>query len=648
MKKNKIRLFVLSTLFIGLVSLTIVFSFYASPSPTELTYSSELGVYDLSPNGERGGRSIPASCESGYIHGNGLSLGLPGENECWNYQNCSMSATPSNPRAGQNVSLNWTPAMAATVYVDGVSIGWPYYSGVMVNPGGAGTHRLSVYIADDHNSTTYTCGMDIEVADLSASCAADRTTSYVNQPVTWTASVSGGVAPYTYTWTRGNGAALGTGNPLVFTYTEVGPKYAKVLVTDANGDTSAVTQCSNFVTVSEPTQPDLISSNITKSGGGTTITTNETVTFTATAGNQTAVNAGAFNDSFAYGYGGSGGSFTPITTINVASLAGNTSRTDTSSSIAFATPGTVTVRHCVDIENSVPETNDSNNCSYQDFVVGSTITASCSASPNPAEEGDSVTWSASVSGGTSPYSYQWQGTDSLSGSGSSVSKTYSSQGTKSGQVKVTDSLGRTSGWVNCADLVVVDDPSYCLTEIRGRVIGDTAWSTNSVEISGTEEVEFEWTVSGLGVDYFTLGRSAPGPYEEIVRDISAPFNGSTQDITEPAVEGESFFFSAQCFTSTESNGAAIRVTRSETLAPPTITVDPDRVRQGETTNLTGNLNGHSGCTITGGTTNIAVPDGTNAFSYTSGAIMGETIITLDCTLGEASDTVYIVPSIEHF
>jgi hypothetical protein len=67
----------------------------------------------------------------------------------------------------------------------------------------------------------------------------------------------------------------------------------------------------------------------------------------------------------------------------------------------------------------------------------------CSAHRSDAYTGDSVTWRAQgVSGGNGNYTYSWSGTNGLSGSGSSVSKTYRSDGIKNATVTIR-SAGKT-------------------------------------------------------------------------------------------------------------------------------------------------------------------------------------------------------------
>lgn len=68
------------------------------------------------------------------------------------------------------------------------------------------------------------------------------------------------------------------------------------------------------------------------------------------------------------------------------------------------------------------------------------LTASCNASPISATNGQSVTWTATPSGGSGTgYTYIWSG--DVSGTASTESTSYTDPGTKTATVKVTDSNG---------------------------------------------------------------------------------------------------------------------------------------------------------------------------------------------------------------
>ena len=84
-------------------------------------------------------------------------------------------------------------------------------------------------------------------AGLDIGCYADPTTATPNQPVTWTAEVTGGQAPYTYSWTGSDGLT-GSGSSVTKYYSTSGDKSALVSVTSANGLTGT-RACSNSLAV---------------------------------------------------------------------------------------------------------------------------------------------------------------------------------------------------------------------------------------------------------------------------------------------------------------------------------------------------------------------------------------------------------------
>jgi PKD repeat protein len=66
-------------------------------------------------------------------------------------------------------------------------------------------------------------------------------TVVVGYTVTFTATVTGGVSPYTYTWVFGDGST-GTGNPVSHTYATAGTYTVILTVTDSIGESVTVTQ----------------------------------------------------------------------------------------------------------------------------------------------------------------------------------------------------------------------------------------------------------------------------------------------------------------------------------------------------------------------------------------------------------------------
>lgn len=115
----------------------------------------------------------------------------------------------------------------------------------------------------------------------------------------------------------------------------------------------------------------------------------------------------------------------------------------------------------------------------QTFTINRTAplsVGSCSGSPNPATTGSSMTWSVPTpTGGTGSYTYAWSGTDSLSGSTRTVSKTYSTTGTKNASVIVTS--GAESATKNCSITANAPASSYTLSVSKAGTGSGTVTGT---------------------------------------------------------------------------------------------------------------------------------------------------------------------------
>ena len=85
------------------------------------------------------------------------------------------------------------------------------------------------------------------------------------------------------------------------------------------------------------------------------------------------------------------------------------------------------------------------------------LVVSCSVNPTTILIDGSATWSSAVSGGSGSYTYSWSGTDGLSGTTASVTKVYTTSGTKSASVAVS-SLGVTSQVASCLNSLTVNTP----------------------------------------------------------------------------------------------------------------------------------------------------------------------------------------------
>ncbi len=105
----------------------------------------------------------------------------------------------------------------------------------------------SINITGYQNQNVYYTGGSNNNNGLDIGCYADPATASINQPVTWAVEVTGGNAPYTYSWSGSDGLT-GSASTLIKYYNTLGSKNAVVSVTSADGKTGT-RACSNDVAV---------------------------------------------------------------------------------------------------------------------------------------------------------------------------------------------------------------------------------------------------------------------------------------------------------------------------------------------------------------------------------------------------------------
>lgn len=125
---------------------------------------------------------------------------------------------------------------------------------------GQKTAKVTVY--SDGQSVTRSCDNALTVGsqviyqpnypvynnnDLDVGCYADPINPRINQPITWTVEVTGGAAPYTYSWTGTDGLS-GNQSSVIKYYATTGQKSAIVSITSADGK-NTTRACSHTVTV---------------------------------------------------------------------------------------------------------------------------------------------------------------------------------------------------------------------------------------------------------------------------------------------------------------------------------------------------------------------------------------------------------------
>ncbi len=276
--------------------------------------------------------------------------------------------------------------------------------------------------------------VNAQTADLSVSCNAEVDSAYVGDTVTWKSNVSGGEAPYTYSWSASslgsqNNPISGSSENASKTYTAAGSYGAKLTVTDA-AFTVAIAECSPRLTVIAPLEFD-------------SCTPNEVVSNT---GYETTWTVKLKGGVAPYGF----------TLVGTDGLSGTTEKTK----ITYTTAGvkTGTVSNLSSSDGQVV-TGSFNCASATVEAAAAELTASCSADNSKVETDEEVVWSVSVSGGDAPYTYNWDGTDNLSGSATTIKKTYTTEGTKTATVDVTSSDGQVVIDATCSTTVKDEESS---------------------------------------------------------------------------------------------------------------------------------------------------------------------------------------------
>ena len=330
----------------------------------------------------------------------------------------SMSAaftyTPPVPTAGTAVTFVASAIGGTPVY----TYSWDFGDGTS-GTGSSSTHAYSSagsYTVKDNGSPQQTAPSQQTVTvtspppPLIASFTFSPSSPATEQQVTFTASSTGGTAPYSYSWSFGDGS-IGTGSTSTHAYSSAGSFTVTLTVKDTGSPQQTVTS-QKTVTVTSP-PPTLTASFIYSPSSPQT---GQQVTFTASAGGGTTPYS--FSWSFGDGSTGTGASVT-----HAYSSAGSFTLTLTVKD-SGSPQQTVTSQQTVSVSNPPPA-----------------LTASITYSPSSPQAGQQVTFTASASGGTAPYSFTWDFGDGQTGVGLSVVKSWANAGTYTVTLRVANSEG---------------------------------------------------------------------------------------------------------------------------------------------------------------------------------------------------------------
>jgi hypothetical protein len=150
--------------------------------------------------------------------------------------------------------------------------------------------------------------------------------------------------------------------------------------------------------------------------------------------------------------------------------------TGVSTSFTSYTTGTKNI--IVTIRSDQEVVTKSCNVTFVNDSYNNGLSATCFANPTFANINQTVTWRVNVSGGNGyNYSYNWSGTDGLSGSGDSISRAYGTTGTK--QANVTVYANGQSVTTSCSTNIGGVNGSF-----TGSSINITGGVTSGTPVSG--------------------------------------------------------------------------------------------------------------------------------------------------------------------
>jgi PKD repeat protein len=184
---------------------------------------------------------------------------------------------------------------------------------------------------------------------------------------------------------------------------------------------------------------------------------------------------------------------------------GTQSASTTSTIVAHSYSGTGTKTVQLTVQGvTVPVTVSISGTAPPSFSVG-TISG-----PSSVIQGNNGSFTASVSGGTAPYTYSWTSTDSGSSSSATFNHNFAATGTFTVSLTASDSAGHTQTKTKSVSVTSGDCTSGCPTN-QIAIAGPSAAATSSpatwtASVSGaTGPLSISWYLTGNGVTASGLG-----------------------------------------------------------------------------------------------------------------------------------------------
>ena len=316
-----------------------------------------------------------------------------------------------------------------------------------------------------------------------------------------------------------------------------------------------------------------------------------------------------------------------------------------------------TIYQCLDANgNPLTSANASTT-----VTVADVLDASCAPTPATTSVYTSVSWGATVIGGTGPYSYAWSGTDDLTGDTAHVSKTYSTVGTKGATLVVTS--GDEHATSTCSTATITEGTNTDLSANTPTLYSGLNEEGNTVTFLGTITNVGDKTVSAPFQNRFQVDLNGDGSYELNLDASSASYTiglSGSATVVSPAWEAiplgaHKVRFcsdlppdgSGSVAESNENNNCSADLSFGVGSSLLTLDIESSvqRVKTGSTATITWSAQNADSCTVSGPGLSSTGTSGSQSVTVT-----GESTYTITCLRGTSSKsssvTVRLAPKFE--